>query len=305
MLEPRETKKVVKAGQKRLIMKKDSSNFLDKEFQPTIYLPVAETLRNFQISDSEQRIIACQHWHNRNALTIDAGPPTVFFFLIMAVTMTLDTDPLLLSVIQFVQQYMSQNDASHNFEHIQRVVGLAKYIYTHTPDLLRTQLDFRTITLAALLHDVGDRKYLKDDEDPTTMVFHLLTNLGASTDLAQRVQTICLGVSYSHEMRDPARVRRLIALHPELAVVQDADRLDSMGAIGVGRCFTFGGARTESSSMEEAMEQVETRLLRVGEMMKTDVGRQLAKERSRRLMLFRDWYREEEDLVGMIGGRLY
>lgn len=106
-------------------------------------------------------------------------------------------------------------------------------------------------------------------------------------------------------MRDPVGVRRLIAQHPELAVVQDADRLDSMGAIGLGRCFTFGGARTESRSMEEAMEQVETRLLRVGEMMKTEVGRRLAKERSRRLMVFRDWYREEEDLVGMVGGSLY
>lgn len=223
----------------------------------------------------------------------------------MAVTTTLDTDPLLLSVVQFVQQYMSQNDASHNFEHIQRVVGLAKYIYTHSTDLLRSQLDFRVITLSALLHDVGDKKYLKEGEDHTTMVRHLLQNLGASADLAQRVQTICLGVSYSNEMRDPDRVQRLIAIHPELAVVQDADRLDSIGAIGVGRCFTFGGARTESVSMEEAMEQVETRLLRVSDMMKTDVGRRLAKERSRRLMVFRDWYREEEGLVGMVGGSLY
>ncbi|CAN8106428.1 unnamed protein product [Discula destructiva] len=224
----------------------------------------------------------------------------------MAITTILDTDPLLLSVVQFVQQYMSQNDASHNFEHIQRVVGLAKHIYTHTTDpLLRNQLDFRVITLAALLHDVGDRKYLKEGEDPHAMVRHLLQNLGAAQELAQRVQTICLGVSYSDEMRDPERVRELIALHPELAVVQDADRLDSIGAIGVGRCFTFGGARTDSVSMEEAMEQVETRLLRVGDMMKTDVGRRLAKERSRRLMVFRDWYREEEGLVGMVGGSLY
>lgn len=223
----------------------------------------------------------------------------------MAVATILDTDPLLLSVVQFVQQYMSQNDASHNFEHIQRVVGLAKHIYTHSTDLLRSQLDFRIITLSALLHDVGDRKYLKEGEDAHTMVYHLLQNLGASAELAQRVQTICLGVSYSHEMRDPDRVQQLISRHPELAVVQDADRLDSIGAIGVGRCFTFGGARTDSASMEEAMEQVETRLMRVGDMMKTDVGRRLAKERSRRLMIFRDWYREEEGLVGMLGGSLY
>lgn len=219
----------------------------------------------------------------------------------MAVTL-LDAEPLLLSVVQFVQQYMAQNDASHNFQHIQRVVGLSKHIYTNTSEAFRQTLDFRVITLSALLHDVGDRKYLKDGEDAGAMVYNVLQNLGASQDLSRRVQAICLGVSYSEEIKDPERMRRLIALYPELAVVQDADRLDSIGAIGIGRCFTFGGARTDSTSLEEAMEQVETRLLRVGEMMKTDVGRRLAKERSRRLMVYRDWYREEEGLVGMAGG---
>lgn len=219
----------------------------------------------------------------------------------MAVTVLLDSDPLLRSVVCFVRQYMSQNDASHNFEHIQRVVNLSQYIYSHSADHFRQHLDIRLITLSALLHDVGDRKYLKSGEDPFTMIYTLLRTLGAPEDLAARVQAICLGVSYSSEVRDPERTRRLISLHPELAVVQDADRLDSIGAIGVGRCFTFSGARTDSSSMEEAMGQVETRLLRVNEMMKTDVGRRLAKERTRRLRTFRDWWREEEDLVGMDG----
>lgn len=220
----------------------------------------------------------------------------------MAVTVHLDSDPLVRSVVQFVRQYMSRNDASHNFEHIQRVVGLSQHIYTHSPDLLRQHLDFRLITLSALLHDVGDRKYLRPGEDPSTMVYTLLRTLGAPEELSARVQAICLGVSYSTEVRDPGRTGQLLRLHPELAVVQDADRLDSIGAIGLGRCFTFGGARTESASLEEAMEQVETRLLRVGEMMKTDVGRRLAKERSRRLRTFRDWWREEEGILGMVGG---
>ena len=224
------------------------------------------------------------------------------YFSSMAVTILLDSDPLLSSVVCFVRQYMSQNDASHNFEHIQRVVNLSQYIYSHSTEHLRQHLDIRLITLSALLHDVGDRKYLKSGEDPFTMVYTLLRTLGAPEDLAARVQAICLGVSYSSEVADPDRTRRLIGLHPELAVVQDADRLDSIGAIGVGRCFTFSGARhsqhTDGASMEEAMGQVETRLLRVGEMMKTDVGRGLAKERSRRLRTFRDWWREEEGMVG-------
>ncbi|KAF3761040.1 hypothetical protein M406DRAFT_296574 [Cryphonectria parasitica EP155] len=223
----------------------------------------------------------------------------------MTVTLLPDTDPLLLSVVQFVQQYMSRNDASHNFEHIQRVVGLSKHIYTTSTDAFRQTLDITVITLSAFLHDVGDRKYLREGEDAHTMVYSLLRNLGAPEDLSLRVQAICLGVSYSAEMRDPARVQQLIRLYPELAVVQDADRLDSIGAIGIGRTFTFGGARTDSTSMEDAMDQIETRLLRVGEMMKTDVGRRLAKERSRKLLVFKDWYRDEEALVGITGGCYY
>lgn len=220
----------------------------------------------------------------------------------MAVTVHFDSDPLIRSVVHFVRQYMSQNDASHNFEHIQRVIGLSQHIYTHSAESVRQRLDFRVMILSALLHDVGDRKYLKPGEDPFTTVYTLLRTLGAPEELAARVQAICLGVSYSTEVRDPEGTVRLIGAHPELAVVQDADRLDSIGAIGLGRCFTFGGARTDSASLEEAMEQVETRLLRVGEMMKTDVGRRLAKERSRRLRTFRDWWREEEGLLGMVGG---
>ncbi|PSR84181.1 hypothetical protein BD289DRAFT_345121, partial [Coniella lustricola] len=211
-------------------------------------------------------------------------------------------DPLLLAVVQFVQHYMSRNDASHNFEHIQRVVKLANHIYTHSPPSFRATLDPTVMTLSALLHDVGDHKYLPANTDratATTMVFHLLHHqLGACEDLALRVQTIVNGVSYSGEVAgesaEPGRMRELLERHPELAVVQDADRLDSLGAIGVARCFTFGGARTESVSLEEGMAQVEGRLRAVGGMMKTGVGRRMAKERSARLERFREWFREEE-----------
>lgn len=225
----------------------------------------------------------------------------LYCYLTMAVTTLLDTDPLLCSVIQFVQQYMSQNDASHNFEHIQRVVGLSKYIYLHSAESFRAQLDLRVVFLSALLHDVGDRKYLREGEDPETMVTTLLLGLGCPAELAAQVQAVCRGVSYSAEVRDSARTRALVAAFPELAVVQDADRLDSLGAIGIGRCFTYGGARTPAARTlaEAGLAQVETRLMRVEGRMKTEVGRKLARERTRRVRVFRDWWREEEGLSGM------
>jgi uncharacterized protein len=67
-------------------------------------------------------------------------------------------DPLVQSVTAYVKDYMSHYDASHSWDHIERVVALAHHIYTHSDPSFKATLDLRTIHLAALLHDVGDHK---------------------------------------------------------------------------------------------------------------------------------------------------
>lgn len=69
---------------------------------------------------------------------------------------TFITDPLVASITTYVKAYMANYDASHDWSHIQRVLGLARHIYAHSAN--RSSLDLRVIHLAALLHDVGDRK---------------------------------------------------------------------------------------------------------------------------------------------------
>ncbi|KAJ4306164.1 hypothetical protein N0V88_000960 [Collariella sp. IMI 366227] len=71
-------------------------------------------------------------------------------------------DPLVQSVKAYVKEYMKAYDASHDWSHIERVVSMAHYIYNNSADELKSKLDLRIIHLAALLHDVGDRK-LDDD----------------------------------------------------------------------------------------------------------------------------------------------
>ncbi|OAA55385.1 HD domain protein [Cordyceps fumosorosea ARSEF 2679] len=195
-------------------------------------------------------------------------------------------EALVTRVTDYVKEYMSHYDASHDFNHIQRVLRLATHIQARTPNTSPA-----VVTLGALLHDVGDKKYLGPGEDASRLVRDLLESYGADPALAETVQAVCLGVSYSSEVKDPGRVAALIETHPELAVVQDADRLDAIGAVGVGRTFAFGAAR--GRPLEDTVAHFEEKLLKLEGMMKTPTGRALARERAQRIRLMHEWWLEE------------
>ncbi|KAH8601903.1 hypothetical protein B0O99DRAFT_607709 [Bisporella sp. PMI_857] len=203
---------------------------------------------------------------------------------------------LVRKVSTYVESYMNNFDGSHDFYHIKRVLGLAHTIYAEvsksTPN---TELNLTIITLAALLHDVGDRKYIKPGEDPNILVQNLLLSFGAPPALAQKVQTICAGVSYFNEIQDPQKVIELILEHPELAIVQDADRLDAIGAVGVGRVFTYGGAKAKRS-MDESVQVFDSKLLKLENCMKTKVGKRIARERTEHLRTFMKWWDAEVEV---------
>jgi uncharacterized protein len=209
-----------------------------------------------------------------------------------------ESQELINKVAKYLEKYMARYDGSHDFHHLGRVVGLSHDIYnqlkTTNPS---TNLNLTIITLSALLHDVGDRKYVTKEEDPATMIRELLLGFGANRELAEKVQTICKGVSWSSEIKDTVKVKELIEQHPELAVVQDADRLDALGAVGVGRVFTYGGATNRE--MEDSMSIFESNLLRMEASMKTEPGKQMAKQRTEILRNFRKWWNEEVKIEGV------
>lgn len=202
------------------------------------------------------------------------------------------SDPLITQATALMKTHMSRYDASHDIHHVVRVVRLARHIYSRSPPT-NPPLDERAVILSALLHDMADRKYLSPTEDASTLVHGALVACGCPAALAEKVQSICHGVSYSAEVRDPARVAELLDRYPELAVVQDADRLDAIGAVGIGRMFTYGGAMMPDRSLAGAMGHLDEKLLRLEGMMKTDEGRRLARERTERLRAFKEWWLEE------------
>ncbi|CRG86444.1 hypothetical protein PISL3812_03450 [Talaromyces islandicus] len=220
-----------------------------------------------------------------------------------------DMQALIQAMTSYMTTCMSGHDPSHNPAHVQRVVRLAHAVLEG--ELSRhpssaAHYDHDIITLAATLHDIGDHKYLppaattpESQIDPKQMVFNVLRANGADASLAERVQTIVSNVSYSNEIKNPAAVRALIAdaRYRELAVVQDADRLDAIGAVGIARTFTYLGSRKKDAGqrweLDDSIEHFDEKLEKLEGIMKTDTGREMARERTRRLREFKAWWFEE------------
>ncbi|CAK7201165.1 hypothetical protein SEUCBS139899_003868 [Sporothrix eucalyptigena] len=233
-------------------------------------------------------------------------------------------DPLIESITAAVRIHMSQYDGSHDFNHIRRVVGLARHLAKAYQDAEKKPVDERVVALAALLHDVGDRKYLNSgasanlsdaDKQAITDLLQdtphvndagarataaVLHRCAADRNLARQVVLVCQNVSWSHENRtdaSKAAVAELAARVPELAIVQDADRLDSIGGVGVARCFAYGARAgvegPNGRSLDSSLDHFDEKLVHVVERMKTAEGRRLAAERTERLRTFQAWFRDE------------
>jgi uncharacterized protein len=151
------------------------------------------------------------------------------------------------SVMRAAQNHMSQPpyDNSHDWEHILRVCSLALQIYESelaTNKDWAEKLNPAIIFMAFIVHDIGDRKYLRENEDPDTIRYEMLVACGVEQQVALDIQTIADACSYTAELKNPTYVQSLLTSHPEVAIVQDADRLDGIGCMGSARCFAFGGA---------------------------------------------------------------
>lgn len=237
-----------------------------------------------------------EHWANR---FVDTHPP---FKLRLERPRNIPApltamEELIAKTKEYVREYMSHYDASHDWSHIQRVLALAHRIEAEERKV-RPQVPFDSnlITLAALLHDVGDKKYLAPGESGETLVSKWLIQQGADATFAGKVQLVCTNVSYTHETSNMTTVSALCEVLPELAIVQDADRIDAIGAVGVGRLFAYTGAKCNERGL--TVEHFHVKLLRIVDRMKTGTGKALAEERTERLRIFLGWWGDETKGVG-------
>nr|POE93018.1 uncharacterized protein ypgq [Quercus suber] len=202
------------------------------------------------------------------------------------------------AVYSYVEAYMARYDQSHDFNHILRVLALSKHILNEELQASPgKRLEKQAIVLAALLHDVGDKKYIQPGESSEHMIQNLLKQNGCAPRLVAKVALIAEHVSYSSEVKRPLLVKTVLEGHPELGIVQDADRLDAIGAIGIGRSFAYGAAKQADRTLDGTIEHFTEKLENIEGMMKTESGKRMAKERTRRLVQFRKWWEEESNFV--------
>lgn len=138
--------------------------------------------------------------------------------------------PYIDQTADFVRRQLTHAEAGHDWWHILRVWNNVKFI------LLHEQADRMTCELAALLHDIADSKFHDGDESiGPSIAGEFLANINVATEVVTHVQAIISNMSYKASLG-------IVSFHSkELEIVQDADRLDAMGAIGIARAFHYVG----------------------------------------------------------------
>lgn len=197
---------------------------------------------------------------------------------------------------QMVEIIYNKYDASHDLDHIDRVMKNAEKILLTEPTA-----DELVVRLAVLLHDIEDAKYESLHEATTV---EMLKQIGASEDLSANVMSAIESVSFNG-----GHSKEITSI--EGAIVRDADRLDAIGAIGIARAFAFGGARgrklydleeearrsmsaSEYRSKETAsVTHFHEKLLLLKDLMVTEEGIRLAKERHDFMVLFLNELKKE------------
>lgn len=207
---------------------------------------------------------------------------------------------LIENTVEFVKEKLKGAEAGHDWYHIERVWKLSKKI-AETEDC-----DLEVVELAALLHDIADPKFHNGDETVALKVSReFLENQQTSENVIEKVLFIIKNISFKNRAEAPEN------LPVELKIVQDADRIDAIGAIGVARTFNFGGFKNNlmydpeikpklNMSKDEYKKSNGTtinhfyeKLLLLKDLMNTRKGKEIAAERHSFMLQFLDQFYKE------------
>jgi uncharacterized protein len=135
----------------------------------------------------------------------------------------------------FVKATLKNAEGGHDWFHILRVWNNAKLIAKNE------NVDEFIVELGALLHDIADAKFYNGDETiGPKMARTFLESQQVDESVISHIELIIFNISYKSSLTSEEKNKEIFS-SPELKVVQDADRLDAIGAIGIARCFNYGG----------------------------------------------------------------
>lgn len=204
------------------------------------------------------------------------------------------------NTIAFVKEQLDGAEAGHDWFHVERVWKLSKTIAENEGG------NTEVIELAALLHDIADPKFHHGDETLALKISKdFLERLNVQDEVIEQVLFIIKNISFKNRGEVPQN------LPLELQIVQDADRIDAIGAIGIARTFNFGGFKNNlmyhpdiqpnlGMSKEEYKKSNGTtinhfyeKLLLLKDLMNTPTAKKIASERHDFMLKFLDQFYKE------------
>lgn len=180
---------------------------------------------------------------------------------------------------QYIHELYQHNSDGHDESHSLRVYHNAMQIAEHYPEC-----DKEIVSLGALLHDCDDCKLFHTQNNANARAF--LEQNGISQETISRICIVINEVSFSHN-----RGKKPSTLEGE--IVQDADRLDAIGAIGIARVFAFGGKH--GRSFDDSIRHFYDKLLLLKDLMNTEEARKIAERRHQYMLEFLREYKEETE----------
>ena len=202
--------------------------------------------------------------------------------------------------INFVKEKLEGAEAGHDWFHIERVWKLSNKIAEKEGGNLEV------IELSALLHDIADPKFHNGDETLALKISqNFLEEIHVNAELIEQVLFVIKNISFKNRAEAPENPPL------ELQIVQDADRLDAIGAIGIARTFNFGGFKNNlmyhpeikpnlGMNKEEYKKSNGTtinhfyeKLLLLKDLMNTETAKKIASERHDFMLQFLDEFYKE------------
>tara|TARA_R110000850_G_scaffold271031_2_gene404910 strand:- start:307743 stop:308405 length:663 start_codon:yes stop_codon:yes gene_type:complete len=204
------------------------------------------------------------------------------------------------NTIAFVKKTLQEAEGGHDWFHIERVYNNSILIAAEE------NCDMLVVCLGALLHDIADSKFHNGDETVGPAVAKgFLKKEQVSEEIIEHVIKIIENISFKGGRVNPS------FQSIELNIVQDADRLDAMGAIGIARAFNYGGFKNRKlydpgiapninltneeykNSTAPTINHFYEKLLLLKDKMNTETGKRLAQKRHDFMVLFLDQFYAE------------